>query len=168
MSCNANVETQYIGDLQLDMLNSVPDYFIAERDVVDPNTGETVRSLVRVPGQKILPNGNLDNVIALEPNNVAIEVPENQVRAGYVKNGGSANSIEYADADHKPVFLMVGEVANQMLIQSTGFIGIPKGHSYIVGVQYYVGENGEPVTSSDSGYKLFIPVSQNYLRINME
>ena len=33
--------------------------------------------------------------------------------------------------------------------------------------QYYVGENGEPVTDATSGKKLFIPVSNTKLMINM-
>ena len=46
-------------------------------------------------------------------------------------------------------------------------LNFPEGHHYIVGAQYWVGENGEAVTDDASGQKLFIPVSNTKLMINM-
>ena len=154
--------------MPIDNIESIPDYFITERDIVDPNTGNTVRSFTRTPGAKIVPNGNLDNVVAFEANNTALTVPDNQVRGVRVVNTGSANAIQFADTDHAPMMVAVGFTAgNLVLCQNCGFINIPNGHAYSVGIQYYQGEDGEPTTDSTSGFKLFIPVSNTRLAVNM-
>ena len=170
MSCNNKVETVNIADVAIDTLASLPDYFLAERDVSDDASGNIKRTPVRVPSAKIFPNANNDNVIGLAVNNLAITVPDNQVRAGYISNQPGAMVMEYADASHKAVFLMLGlHVDNVMRVQNTGFVNIPNGHSYIVGAQYYLGDNGEPVTDSTvTGQKLFIPVSNTILAVNMD
>lgn len=170
MSCNNKVETVNIGDVAIDTLASLPDYLLGERDVTDDATGNIKRTPVRVPSAKLFPNANNDNVIGLAVNNNAITVPENQVRAGYISNEPGALVMEYAGASHKAVFLMLGlHTDNIMRVQNTGFINIPEGHSYIVDAQYYVGENGEPVTDSTiTGQKLFIPVSSTVLAVDMD
>lgn len=169
MSCDNKVETVNIADVAIDTLASLPDYILAERDITDESTGNVKRTPVRVPSAALFPNVNNDNVIGLAINNTAITVPENQVRAGYVENAVGANIMRYADAGHAATFLMLGlHVDNVMRIQNTGFVNIPAGHSYIVGAQYYVGENGEPVTdASVTGQKLFIPISSTKLAVNM-
>lgn len=167
--CAKNVEIQDIADVPIDNIETIPDYFITERDIVDPSTGNTVRSFTRTPGAKILPNGTLDNVVAFESNNTALVVPENQVRGVRVVNTGSANTLQYADTTHAPMMIAVGNTAGGLVLcQNCGFINIPNGHSLSVGVQYYQGDNGEPTTDSTSGYKLFIPVSSTRLAVNME
>lgn len=168
MSCDNKVETVNIADVAIDTLASLPDYILAERDVTDDSTGNTKRTPVRVPSAALFPNANNDNVIGLAINNTAITVPENQVRAGYISNEVGALVMKYADANNPAVFLMLGEHTDGVMrVQNCGFVNIPEGHSYIVGVQYYVGENGEPVTDSASGQKLFIPVSGTKLAVNM-
>lgn len=166
MECKKPTEVQYIGELPVDSLESLPEYFLAERDVIDQTTGNTVRSIVRVPTGKIFPQANMDNVVALEPNNTAISIPDNQVRGVYIQNSGSAYIMQYADTTHAPVALAIGKVNSLILTQNSGMVNIPNGHSYIVGQQYYIGANGEPTTTS-SNYKLFIPVSSTKLAINM-
>lgn len=169
MSCDNKVETVNIANVAIDTLASLPDYILAERDITDDSTGNIKRTPVRVPSAKLFPNANNDNVTGLAINNTAITVPENQVRAGYVENAVGANIMKYASAGHAATFLMLGlHVDNIMRVQNTGFVNIPAGHSYIVGAQYYVGENGEPVTdASITGQKLFIPVSGTVLAMNM-
>ena len=169
MNCSNKVETVNIANVPIDTLASLPDYFLAERDVLDQSTGNIKRSAVRVPSVAIFPNANNDNVIGLEINNPAITVPNNQVRAGYISNEPGALVMKYADASHDAVFLMLGlHVDGIMRVQNTGFVNIPDGHSYVVGAQYYLGENGEPVTdSSVTGQKLFIPISNTKLAVNM-
>ena len=164
MSCNKPLQTAYIGDIAVDTLDSLPDYMIAERDVVDQKTGKTIRSMVRIPGAKLFGGGTMDNVTTIEPNNT-IEVPENQVLAGRIVNNGSYNTVELASADTD--FLIIGNLGDQLLIQNTGFAYFPEGHQYIVGQQYYTGENGIPVTSPESGVKLFKPISTTKLAINL-
>lgn len=169
MSCNNKVETVNIADVAIDTLASLPDYFLAERDILDEASGNIKRTPVRVPSAKIFPNANNDNVIGLMVNNLAIVVPENQVRAGYISNEPGALVMKYADASHKATFLMLGlHTDNVMRVQNTGFVNIPEGHSYIVGAQYYVGDNGEPVTDSTiTGQKLFVPLSSTVLAVKI-
>lgn len=170
MSCNNKVETVNIGDVAIDNLASLPDYILGERDITDDATGVVKRTPVRIPSATLFPNANNDNVIGLAINNTAITVPDSQVRAGYIENGVGANVMRYADASHDAMFLMLGLHAdNIMRVQNTGFVNIPEGHQYIVGSQYYLGSDGEPVTdSSITGQKLFIPLSATVLAINME
>ena len=167
--CNRKIRTINIADVAIDTLPTMVDYFLAERNIMDESTGNTVRTLVRVPSGKIFPNVNNDNVIGIEINNSAITVPENQVRAGYVANEPGANIVRYADANHPAVFLMLGEyMDNVMRIQNAGFVNIREGHQYIVNSIYYAGTNGEPVTdASITGQKLFIPISNTKLAIIM-
>ena len=167
MDCKRPLEALHISQYPIDTLDSMVDYFLTERDVVDEATGNTKYSLTRTPSAKIFPQGNMDNVIALEPNNNALTVPENQVRAGYIQNTGNMAVMQYANNSHTPMFLMLGKVSDMMLVQNSGFVNIPKGHPYIIGAQYYVSANGAPTTDSASGKKLFIPVSTTKLAVNL-
>ena len=169
MDCSPKVKTVNIADVAIDNMATLPDYFLAERDVEDITTGNIVRTPVRVRSSDIFPGANNDNVIALAINNGSITVPEGQVRAGYIENGVGALTMQYAGTSNSAVFLMLGKhTDNLMRVQNTGFVNIPEGHSYIVGAQYYLGENGAPVTdSSVTGQKLFIPVSNTKLAVNM-
>lgn len=169
MSCDNKVETVNIANVAIDTLASLPDYILAERDITDDSTGNIKRTPVRVPSAKLFPNVNNDNVIGLAINNTAITVPENQVRAGYIENAVGANIMQYAGAGHAATFLMLGlHVDNVMRVQNTGFVNIPAGHSYIVGADYWLGENGEPVTDSTiTGQHLFTPVSGTVLAVDI-
>lgn len=169
MDCNKPVKTEYIANVPIDNLATLPDFILAERDVEDVTTGNIARTFVRVPAEKLFPNGNYANVAAIQANNVAITVPDNEVRAGYVANEGAANVVKYADSTHNPVFLMLGFSTDLLLVQSTGIVNILEGHPYIVGAQYYAAADGsgEPVTDATSGQKLFIPISQTQLATNI-
>lgn len=169
-NCNKpRVKTINIADVAIDNIAELPQFFLAERDVEDISTGNITRTPVRVRSSDIFPNANNDNVIALAINNDGITVPENQVRAGYIKNDIGANTMQYAGTSNAAVFLMLGKHAdNLMRVQNTGFVNIPEGHQYVVGSTYYLGENGEVVTDSTiTGQKLFIPVSNTKLAIIM-
>lgn len=173
MSCNCehgknNVKTVKIADVAIDNLNSLPDYILAERDLLDESTGETKRTLVREPADKLFPTGSNDNVVGESINNLAITVPEGQVRAGYIKNEVGLNTMQYAGTDHAAVFLMLGlHTDNIMRIQNAGFVNIPGGHRYIVDADYWLGENGEPVTDPTvTGQHLFKPISSTKLAID--
>lgn len=172
MDCNCNnnkVKTVKVADIAIDNLASLPDYILAERDLLDESTGETKRTLVREPADKLFPTANNDNVIGMEINNTAITVPAGQVRAGYIKNEVGLNTMQYAGKSHAAVFLMLGlHTDGIMRIQNSGFVNIPEKHSYIVDSQYYLGEDGEPTTDSTvTGQKLFIPISDTKLVVNM-
>lgn len=172
MTCECNKKpytVEHILDTDIDDLATIPDFFIGVRAIEDPSTGATIATPVRVPGARVMPTGNLANVTALVTNNDSLVVPENQVRAGYIDIQPGGNVMRLTDATHPAMFLMIKNYTNgKMLIQTTGFLNIPAGHSYISGTQYYVGENGEPVTDSTSGQKLFIPLDDYTLNINGE
>lgn len=166
-NCNKPLQTTYIGDVPVDNLDSVPDYMLAERDVIDPNTNQTVRTMVRVPGEKLFGGGTLDNVTTIEPN-AEIEVSEGQPIPAYVSNEGSYNIVRVADENHAPLFFVIGKLGTLLLIQNTGFIFYPNGHKYIIGQQYYLNtEDGTPTTNDASGVKLFVPISTTKLAINL-
>lgn len=161
---NKQLSTTYIGQIPVDTLDSTPDYVLTERDVEDPNTGKIIRSMTRTPGAKLFGGGSFDNIAVIDPNNT-IEVPEGQVIAGKIVNNGSYNTVEVAEDSAD--FLIVGNLGTMLKIQNTGFVYIPNGHQYIVGAQYYTGEDGFPTTNSASGFKLFKPISQTQLAINL-
>ena len=164
MNCDKPIKTAYLGEVPVDTLESLPEYFLAERDVEDAD-GNVIRSIVRVPTAKIFPTVNMDNVFALEPNNTAITIPDNQVRAVRVVNEVSSVVMDYADATHPATMLAIGKTADMVLCMCSGVVNIPNGHDYIIDQTYYTGENGEPVTDSTSGQKLFTPVSATKLAI---
>lgn len=164
--CNKPVESVYLGDIPVDTLDALPSYMLAERDVTDPNTNKVIRSITRIPAAKLFGGGTMDNVATIEPNNT-ITVPENQVLAGRIVNNGSYNTVELTTATNEPDFLIIGNLADQLLIQSTGFVYFPEGHQYIVGQQYYSGENGMPTTNDASGHKLFKAISSTKLVVNL-
>ena len=169
--CNNKPYTvESIHDVDIDDLATLPDYLFGIREIADPSTGNTVLTPVRVPTKKIAPTANMANVVALTTNNPALEIPENQVLAGYYNTQPGGDIMLLADTTHAAQFLMIGNYSDgKMLVQTTGFLTIPAGHSYIPLQQYYLGDNGQPVTdSSVTGQKLFIPLDMYILNINGE
>lgn len=168
--CNKPYTITHIANLDIDDLATIPDYFLGIRAVESPTDGSTIYTPVRVPGGRVMPTGNLANVTALTSNNQSLEIPEKQVLAGYYNAQPGGNIMLLADEHHPAMFLMIGNYANgKMLVQTNGFLTIPTGHQYIPLQQYYLGNNGEPVTdSSITGQKLFIPLDEYTLNINGE
>lgn len=168
-NCKNSVETAYIGDIDIDTLATLPDYLIAERDIEDPATGNIKRTLTRIPTERIVPNGNYDNIVAIQGNNPAItSVPEGQVLGAYVKNNLSQTTVQLASTTAQAQFLIVGTLPDgQLLIQPTGVASFPGTHKYIIGIQYYQGADGKPSTDPTSGQKLFFPISDTQLLINL-
>lgn len=171
--CNCNKKpytVEHVLDLDVDDLASVPDYFLAVRTIEDAASGNTIATPVRVPGSKVMPNGNLANVIALDTNNSALEVPEGQVLAGCYdyQPGGAIMSL--ADSTHPAKFLMLGKYTDgKMLVQANGFLTFPNGHQYIAGQTYWLGDDGQPVTDSTvTGQKLFYALTDKVLNVNGE
>ena len=168
--CNKPYTITHVADLDIDDLATIPDYFLGIRAVESNTDGSTIYTPVRIPGERVMPTGNLANVTAITTNNPALEIPENQVLAGYIDAQPGGNIVKLADNHHPADFLMVGNYTNgKMLIQTTGFLTIPQGHQYIKLQQYYLGNNGEPVTdSSITGQKLFKPLDEYTLSVNGE
>lgn len=171
MNCNNKPYTiQSIHDVDIDDLATTPDYFLGVREVEDPATGSSIMTPVKIPGARVMPTGNLANVTALTTNNEALEIPENQVLAGYYDAQPGGNIMKLADSTHPAQFLMIGNYTNgKMLVQANGFLNMPNGHQYIKVTQYYLGENGQPVTDSTiTGQKLFFVLDDQTLNINGE
>lgn len=168
--CNKPYTITHIADLDIDDLATIPDYFLGIRAVESPTDGSTIYTPVRVPGGRVMPTGNLANVTALTSNNQSLEIPKNQVLAGYYNTQPGGNIMLLADEQHAAMFLMVGNYANgKILVQTTGFLTIPAGHQYIPLQQYYLGNNGQPVTDSTiTGQKLFFVLDDYTLNINGE
>lgn len=168
--CEKPYDTTHVSELDVDDLATIPDYFIGIRTLTSETDGNTIYTPVRIPGARVMPTGNLANVVALNTNNTALVVPERQVMAGYLDAQPGGNVMRPADNAHPAMFLMVGNYTNgKMLIQTTGFLTIDGGHQYIPLQQYYLGENGQPVTdNSITGQKLFIPLDDYVLNINGE
>lgn len=168
--CKKPYTITHVSELDIDDLATIPDYFLGVRAVEDESDGNTTYTPVRVPGARVMPTGNLANVIALDTNNTALEIPEGQVLGGYYDVQPGGNVMRLADDTHAAQFLMIGNYTNgKMLVQTTGFLTINSGHQYIIGQQYYLGENGQPVTDSAvTGQKLFIPLNEYVLNINGE
>lgn len=166
--CNKPYTITHVADLDIDDLATIPDYFLGIRAVESPSDGNTVYTPVRVPGARVMPTGNLANVTALDTNNAALEVPDKQVLAGYYDVQPGGNVMKLADSSHAASFLMIGNYTNgKMLVQTTGFLTFPQGHNYIVEQQYYLGEDGQPVTDNTvTGQKLFKPLDEYTLNIN--
>lgn len=172
MSCNCNhkqVETQYIGDVQIDTLSALPEYLLAERDVEDELSGDTVRSLVRVPTSRIVADDG--NIFQLDlGDNEDIEVPAGQVRAGRLYYDGDFVSVQYGNFASIPAaqFLIVKQEGKIITCQRSGVVRFENEHEYIVGMQYVLNGEGDGVPTTDSGtFSLFVPVSKNELLINM-
>ena len=167
-NCNKPYTITHVADLDIDDLATIPDYFLGIRAVEDVLTGNTVYTPVRIPGARVMPTGNLANVTALDANNTSLIIPEGQVMGGYMDAQPGGNIMKPSDTGHNAMFLMIGNYTNgKVLIQSTGFLNIPQGHSYIALTQYYAGENGFPTTDSTvTGQKLFIPLDDYTLMIN--
>lgn len=168
-SCNNKPYTiEHVLDTDIDDLATVPDYFLAVRTIEDSGTGAIIATPVRVPGARVMPTGNLANVTAIESNNTSLDIPENQVRGGYLDIQPGGNIVRLADTSHPAMFIIISNYTNgKVLIQSTGFLNIQAGHNYIVGTQYYLDEYGAPTTDSTiTGQKLFMPLTDYVLNIN--
>lgn len=173
MSKDCNCKKPYtitsIHDVDIDDLATIPDYFIGVREVEDSSTGNSIMTPVRIPGARVMPTGNLANVIAMTTNNTALEIPENQVLAGYYDAQPGGNVMKLADATHPAQFIMVENYTNgKMLIQTTGFLTIQAGHQYIPLVDYWLGDNGQPVTDPNiTGQHLFMALDDYTLSIDL-
>lgn len=165
-NCNKDIEVYEAAELPVDGLESLPDYLLTIRSVYHTGTGEKIQAFTRTPTKRLF-TGAMANVVALESNNPALTLEEGQVKAGYVMNNGTMNSVQYASEHHLPKFLIVRiPTENIVNIQSTGLVILNEGHDYIVSAQYYLGENGMPTTNPTSNIKLFTPLSSTVLKID--
>lgn len=160
---------QFANELPVDTLDSTVDYFLGLRTVVDKD-GQVVDQPVLVNGQSVIPNGKNANSFVLETNNTSLTVPEGQVVPCYLQNTGTELMIMPADVNHPADFLVYQIEGNLARCQRNGVIVMGQPHAYTVyGAQYYLAsESGQVTTSSEqTNQKLFKPVSNNQLMVNM-
>lgn len=168
MSNCATIGIQDVSELPIDNLESVPDYFITLRTFQDESTGDVKNVFTRTAGNKVLPNGNLDNVFALVSNNDALTIAPTQPTPCYVANEGTQNVVYPADGTHKAIFFAIGTYGPQTLCQNSGVLNILQGHNYIIGQQYYLAtEGGVTTDASQTGQPLFVPISKYKLLLNI-
>lgn len=176
MTCNKcekpceTMEVQQLADLPIDNLESVPDYFLTERTVIDQSTGELLHSITRTPGNRVLPNGNLDNVFTLDANNADLVIPEGQVVPCYIQNTGTSNAVYKAGKGHQAQFFAIGTYGDLLLCQACGVINVLAGTQYLVGVPYYLSNTDGEVTTSpnETGQYLFTAISPTKLLLNIQ
>lgn len=166
--CEPQMEVQELADLPIDNLASLPDYVLTERDVLDDTTGKTYHSITRTPTSRLFPNGTMANTFTLDGNNPTIQPQPGQPIPAYIQNEGTSNVVYPANGTHPAQFFVVGMVGDLLLCQNSSVINTLEGNQYIVGAQYYLATNGGVTTSStQTGQKLFIPLSQTKLLINL-
>lgn len=119
----------------------------------DQQCGKNMPFLYHLPINRITPGATFQpNTYSAAGNGFTQEWEANQVRAGYVYNN-TPNDIRLADINgQKAQFILLEKddtVANNYLIQGSGFYTFPGGHSYVPGYAYYLGADGKPTTSTD-------------------
>ena len=168
--CNhKDINTQYIGDVQIDMLSTLPEFLLGERDVEDELSGDTVRSLVRVPTSRIVADDG--NTFQLDlGDNEDINVPAGQVRAGFLYYDGDYVSVQYGYSEFSPSaqFLIIKQEGKIITCQRSGIAKFPEGHEYTVGMQYFLNGDNDGVPSTDRGtFGLFVPINEHELLLDM-
>lgn len=160
---------QFMNELPVDNLSSTVDYFFGIRTVVDKD-GQVVDQPVLVDGQSVIPNGTNANSFVLETNNANLTIPEGQVVPCYLQNTGATLMIMPADGTHPADFLVYQIEGNLARCQRNGVIVMGQPHAYkVYGGQYYLAAASGEVTTdpSQTGQKLFKPVSNNQLMVTM-
>lgn len=145
------------------------DYFFGIRSVVDKD-GQVVDQPVLVDGQSVIPNGTNANSFVLETNNPQLSVSAGQVLPCYLQNTGTTVMMMPADGTHPADFLVYQIEGNLARCQRSGVIVMGQPHEYTVyAAQYYLATASGQVTTSASqtGQKLFKPVSNNQLMVTM-
>lgn len=167
-TCNT-IGIQFANELPVDNLSSTVDYFFGIRSVVDKD-GQVVDQPVLVDGQSVIPNGTNANSFVLETNNPQLSVPEGQVLPCYLQNTGTTVMMMPADGTHPADFLVYQIDGNLARCQRSGVIVMGQPHEYkVYAAQYYLATASGQVTTSASqtGQKLFKPVSNNQLMVTM-
>ena len=131
----------------------------------------------RVPVQRILPGGELNNIQYSVPKKTAdITIPRGQVVPVYIPN--ALEPIEEAQAVEGKMAqaIAVAEDPNKegyLVLQQTGFLTFPRTHAYTTGKTYYLSpaEAGKVVSVKPSGPEvqpLFTVINELTLAINVQ
>lgn len=162
-------EVQELAELPIYDLDNLPNFILSETDALDEATGRVLSSIVRLPINRIVPNGDLEGKFTLAANNDSLEVAEGQPLPAYVQQDGSVVRVLPADSGHKAKFLVLGKYGEGMVLcQADGVLNIVGGHGLIPGADYYLGKNGGFTTSpSETGQHLFYVLNDRKLLINL-
>lgn len=175
MNCNKcekpceNLEVQELAELPIDNLESIVDYFLTERAVLDDTTGKVLHTITRLPGNRVLPNGSNANEFTLDGNNPTIDPQPGQPIPAYIQNEATRSVVYPADATHPAHFFVVGKIGDLLLCQASGVINTLAGNEYIVGATYYLSNTAGEVTTdaTQTGQKLFYCLSSTKLAIEL-
>lgn len=157
--------------------NVLPDegYLLMAAKQIDQQCGRALPFLYHLPIHMVTPGGTFQtNTYSANGNGFAQEWEANQVRAGYTYNN-TPNDIRLANAgETKAQYLILKKddtVSGNYIIQGTGFYTFTGGHNYIPGYAYYLGNNGQPTTSSSylGGFRqhLFEVIDSSTILINI-
>lgn len=142
--------------------------FVTEKD---KQCGQYLPFVYKLPAGFLAPaTGQHSNVTTLDSNGSPINVPESQVRAGYVYNN-TPHDIRLADSDDgtKAQFLILGRNASdagKLDVIVDGIYKFPNGHEYVVGYTYYLGLLGQP-TTEDTGQPLFDVLDKYKINVHL-
>lgn len=154
---------QDVSEIEVDLTPNMPDFLFGINTVLNEATGNVMSKPVRVPGNKVIPRAVGE--FPLETNNDDLSVPDQQVIACYILNTGRQNQIVPATNTHEAIFL-VSEIDGAVAkCQNTGVLNMPAGHDYNIGMQYYFTDG--QISTQPGGQKLFVPISEYQLLINM-
>lgn len=154
--CNT-IGVQDISELPIDNLESLPDYLIAVRSIVSQDgSGDVYNTFTKIPTTRLVPEGNMDNLFALDANNPELSVEEGQPLPAYVSNEGNRLVVLPANANHKAQFLVIRIEGDMAICQNCGVIYTLGGNRYNSGSTYYLASEGGVTTDpSQTGQKLF-------------
>ena len=118
----------------------------------DQQCGRNLPFLYHLPINKITPGSSFQpNTYSVEGNGFTGDWAASQVRAGYTYNN-TPNDIRLADKDsHMAQYILLEKdstIVGNYIAQGSGFYTFAGGHSYVPGYAYYLGDNGQPTTSS--------------------
>ncbi len=144
---------KYIGDYPLWDKDYLPDDMVVLGNAYADNASEYDPFLTTylVPARTFQSKSKAETTIDGGGFDIS-QVPENQVRAGYIySNATDLTQVRLSDTDNPVMFLITGTnriKQGYIMIQNSGFIRFPAGHNYIVGQSYYLSDKGVPTTTT--------------------
>lgn len=161
---------QELAELPIYDLDSLSNLnLLTEYPALDEATGKVLHSIVRLPLNRVIPNGDLEGKFTLAANNDSLTITEGQPLPAYVTLDGSIARVMPADGGHKAKFLVLGEYSEGLVLcQATGVVNYLAGHDLIVGADYYLAKDGGFTTSaSETGQHLFYVLSSTKILVNL-
>lgn len=166
-----DVEAVEVKNVPVDQFETAPDYFMTIRTKEDKSDGSVNYQPMLTPGASILTTSASANRVLLPTNNPGLKVEPGNVLPAYVENTASETVIHAADESHPAQFLVLEVLDNGMAIcQNCGWVKMPVGHRYTIGVPYYRStKEGELTTDPDqTGQYLFTPVGRFILALEIK